>query len=79
MNKIFVISGPSGSGKDTVIDALRQTFPNFAQPISYTDRDKRADDKPYTYHFISKEKFDELVKSGEIFEWEFARDERRYG
>ena len=79
MNKIVVISGPSGVGKDTLMEAMILKFPNLQRAISYTDREKRADDKPDSYHFVSKEKFDELLKSGEIFEWEYARDEKRYG
>lgn len=78
-NKIFVISGSSGVGKDYIINQTLKSFSNFKKAISYTDRDKRADDKPDAYHFISKEEFDKLIKSGEIFEWEFARDKRRYG
>jgi len=79
MNKIFIISGPSGSGKDTILDAVIKKHPDFFRAISYTDREKRQDDKPDTYHFISSNAFDEFLKSGEIFEWEFARDHRRYG
>jgi len=77
--KLFIIAGPSGSGKDTIIDAMCQKIPALKKAISYTDREKRLDDKADSYHFISKEIFDELVKSGEVFEWEYARDERRYG
>lgn len=79
MNKIFVISGPSGSGKDTILEAVVKKHPDFFRAISYTDREKRQDDKPNTYNFISSDNFDKFIKSGEIFEWEFARDQRRYG
>jgi guanylate kinase len=79
MNKILVISGPSGSGKDTILEAVCKAHPDFYRAISYTDRDQRQDDKPDTYHFISKEEFDKNLESGEIFEWEYARDQRRYG
>lgn len=79
MSKIFIIAGPSGVGKDTIVEAVLQKFPQLEKTVSYTDREKRLDDKPNSYHFISKEKFDELVEEGEIFEWEYARDERRYG
>lgn len=79
MNKIFVISGSSGVGKDYVVNEVLKLFPDIKKSISYTDRDRRADDKPDAYHFVSKEEFDHLLETGEIFEWEYARDDRRYG
>jgi len=72
--RIFVIAGPSGVGKDTIMEILIKKLPNLVKAISYTDRLKRADDKLHTYRFISKEEFDEYLKTGEIFEWEYARD-----
>ena len=78
--RIFVIAGPSGVGKDTIMEILIKKLPNLVKAISYTDRLKRADDKLHTYRFISKEEFDEYLKTGEIFEWEYARDNiNRYG
>jgi guanylate kinase len=77
--KIFILAGPSGVGKDTIMEAVVQRIPQLKRVISYTDREKRADDQENSYHFISREEFDHLVKEGEIFEWEYARDQRRYG
>ncbi len=77
--KIFIIAGSSGVGKDTIIHEIMARFPELKKPVSYTDRERRLDDNPNSYHFISKEVFSELVETGEIFEWEYARDDRRYG
>jgi len=79
MAKIFIIAGPSGVGKDTIIDGVKSQIPDLEEAISYTDREKRMDDKPDSYFFVPKDKFDSLIKEGKIIEWEYARDERRYG
>lgn len=66
--KLFVISGPSGVGKDTVIEGLRE-FLDFNWVISTTDRAKREGEKEgKPYHFISPGKFDEMIKNNEFVE-----------
>lgn len=78
--KIFVIAGPSGVGKDTIMEILIKKVPQLVRAISCTDRPKRTDDKSDSYHFVSKKEFNHLIKTNEIFEWEYARDKKnRYG
>ncbi len=65
---LFVISAPSGAGKTTIIDALRQT-PDFVYSVSCTTRQPRAGEiNGEDYHFISESAFSERVKRNELLE-----------
>lgn len=64
--KIFIISGPSGVGKDTILEAVRNMRGfkslNIKEPKSYTTRRRRSSDPDDTpYIFISEKKFSELM------------------
>lgn len=71
--KIFVISGPSGVGKGTIIEALRKMPElNLFCSKSYTTRAERESDfEEQKYIFIDENKFHELEKMGEIIESNF--------
>lgn len=69
---LVVISSPSGGGKDTVIFALLKKFKNSAKLVTTTTRTPRPDDKEgVTYHFITKENFQEKIKNDEVLEYNF--------
>ena len=79
-SNLFIIDGPSGSGKDYLIDEVVKKQPNLIKAINYTDREPRPDENKNVYHFVSHDEFDRLIKSGEIFEWETTREDGvRYG
>lgn len=66
---VIVISGPSGVGKDAVIQALEQAQPGLHFVVTATSRGKRkgeVDGKDY--HFVSKEQFESWIKAGELLE-----------
>jgi guanylate kinase len=65
-----VLSGLSGVGKDTVLAGLRQAgLPAFIS-ISATTRARRTNEKDgVDYHFVSKEKFQQMVDANELLEW----------
>ena len=66
---LFVLSAPSGTGKDSVINALKQQGMDFYVVASVTTRAPRpgeSDGNPY--HFISQEEFDRLVAQDELLE-----------
>lgn len=66
---LFVISGPSGTGKGTVCDELLKHEPIFLS-ISSTTRDKRANEiEGVTYNYISVEEFEKLIAEDEMLEW----------
>jgi guanylate kinase len=66
---LIIISGPSGAGKDTVLNRMRKS----SYPIKYittvTTRPQRSNEKNnLDYHFISLEKFEEMVENDELLE-----------
>lgn len=66
---LFVISGPSGTGKGTVCEELLKTEPIFLS-ISSTTRDRRNNEVDgVTYNYITVDTFEKLIKDGEMLEW----------
>lgn len=77
---LFLISGPSGVGKGTVIKALKKIYDDFVYPVSYTTREMRSGEKDgEVYHFVSKDQFEEDIRNGEILEWAQVHGENYYG
>jgi len=68
---LVVISGPSGAGKDTVVEKyLRKKKTNAWLSISCTSRDMRPGDKEgKSYFFISKEEFEKRIENGDFLEY----------
>ena len=59
---LLVISGPSGAGKGTLVEKLLEKDPSFCFSVSVTTREKRKTEvEDVHYHFISEEKYDELL------------------
>lgn len=66
---LFVISGPSGTGKGTVLKEVFKNIENLHYSVSATTREPRNGEKEgINYYFISKEKFDKMVSDGEMLE-----------
>ena len=67
--QLIVITGLSGSGKDTVIDNLLKRFPEFRLLVSYTDRPPRDGEiHGVHHHFVTTQELDEIYKKGELIE-----------
>jgi len=68
--KLFIVSGPSGSGKSSlVIDAIKHSD-NFVKSISVTTRPSRKSETHGShYHFVSREEFDKLLEKDMLLEW----------
>jgi guanylate kinase len=67
---LLVLSAPSGAGKDTVIQALKQQGMDFYLVISVTTRPPRpGESEGNPYHFISQQEFDRLVANDELLEY----------
>ena len=65
---LFVLSAPSGAGKTTLVDALRQTS-EFVYSVSCTTRPARAGEvEAEDYRFLSEEEFNARAKAGEFLE-----------
>jgi len=67
----YVISAPSGAGKNTLISALLARFPGrFAYSISATTRAPRAGEVDGVhYYFKSQDEFRKMIDAGELAEW----------
>ena len=75
---LIVMSGPGGVGKSTITSFLRN-HPAIWISVSVTTREPRENEKDgRDYHFVTEEKFDQLITQGALLEWaEFAG--ARYG
>lgn len=66
---LFIISGPAGSGKGTIVKALLENHSDLGLSISATTRAPRAGEvNGVHYHFITKEEFERLIENGEMLE-----------
>ena len=67
---LFVLSGPSGVGKDAVLNHLKSSCPGFKFITTTTTRPRRANEKnDVDYHFVTKEEFEKRLKADELLEW----------
>ncbi len=66
---LFVISGPSGAGKDTLVEALVQRMPRLRYSISATTRDPRAGERDGEhYFFLTRQEFERRLAAGALLE-----------
>jgi guanylate kinase len=66
---LLVVSGPSGSGKDSVIAALRTLEPRIGYCVSTTTRAPRPGEiEGVHYHFVARGRFEEMAAAGEFLE-----------
>lgn len=76
---LFVISGPSGAGKTTLIRGLLAQVPSLGFSVSYTTRPPRPGElEGRDYHFVDEERFGRMVQTGEFLEWAQVHG-HRYG
>ncbi len=67
---LFVLSAPSGTGKDSVIQALKEQGLDFYLVASVTTRAPRSgESEGHPYHFVSQEEFTRLVENDELIEY----------
>jgi guanylate kinase len=89
---LFVISGPSGVGKDALVTALLRRDTRLRYSISYTTRPRRDyEANGVHYHFVSPEVFRQMAAEERFLEWaeysgnlygtsrDFVEDSRRQG
>jgi guanylate kinase len=77
--RVFVITGPSGVGKGTLIRSLRERHPELELSVSATTRTPRVGEREgIDYHFLDPGEFDRRVRAGDFVEHaEYAG--HRYG
>ncbi len=67
---LLILSGPSGSGKDTVIDCLLKRDDQIVCSVSMTTRKPRPGEQDgVNYFFVSKEEFEQKIAQDEMLEW----------
>lgn len=67
---IVVISGPSGVGKDTIIERMAELGHTFHFTITATTRKPRPNEMDgVNHHFLTQERFIALIDSDELLEW----------
>lgn len=76
---IIIISGPSGAGEDSVIDALKKVLP-VERVITTTTRSPRpGEEEGKPYYFLSREDFESKVAAGEFIEYAEEYNQELYG
>ena len=67
---VFLVSGPSGVGKTTVVRHILDSVPDLGRVVTTTTRPKRPLEKDgIHYHFVSKRAFMDIVHEGGFVEW----------
>jgi guanylate kinase len=78
--RVFVVTGPSGAGKGTLIHRLVERRPDLAVAVSATTRARRAGEEDgRDYHFLSEAEFERGVEDGEFLEHVDYVSGHRYG
>ncbi len=69
-NIMVVLSSPSGVGKTTITKKIQQKYQNFKVSVSHTTRKPRSNEVDgIDYNFVSKNKFEKLIKDNEFYEY----------
>ena len=67
---LFIISGPAGSGKGTVVKSILKKHPEIKLSISMTTRQPRPIETPNVdYYFVTKEFFQDKIENNEMLEY----------
>ena len=69
-NIMVVLSSPSGVGKTTLTKKIQQKYNSFKISVSHTTRKPRSNEVDgVDYHFVNKDKFEELIEKKEFYEY----------
>jgi guanylate kinase len=72
---LFVVSGPSGAGKDTLVNALRVRIPRLRYSVSATTREPRpGESEGEDYFFLDREEFERRLAADGFLEWREYND-----
>ena len=67
---LFIVSGPAGSGKGTVVSELRKIMPDVGVSVSATTRAPRPGEVcGVNYHFTTRADFEGKIAAGEVLEY----------
>lgn len=80
MQKVIILSGPSGVGKNTLGDYLLKHFPELSYSVSATSREiRKGESDGVDYHFMNNEAFEEKIHQDELLEWQEVYEGTYYG
>jgi guanylate kinase len=80
VSQVFVVTGPSGAGKGTLIQAILERVPELAVAVSATTRPQRpGEEDGREYWFLSDDEFTARVEDDAFLEWVEYVSHRRYG
>ncbi len=80
MEKLLIVTAPSGAGKTTIVQHLLQQFPNLAFSVSATTRPPRSGEtNGKDYYFLTLESFRRKIRENAFVEWEEVYADRYYG
>lgn len=66
---IFVVSGPSGAGKGTIVERLVLDDPTLWLSRSWTTRSRRKGESPHAYRFVDRPTFEDLIERDGLVEY----------
>lgn len=79
-SRLVVLAGPTAVGKGTVAACVRRTHPEIWISVSVTTRKPRPGEVDGVhYHFISDERFDQMIAEDGLLEWAVVHRAARYG
>lgn len=68
--RLVVLAGPSGVGKSSVVQVLRNMYPDLWFSVSATTREQRPGERDgVDYRFVTADDFDHMIKNDELLEW----------
>ena len=74
--QLFVITAPSGTGKNTIIEMVRKDLEGLGYSISHTTRAPRKGEiDGVHYYFIGKRQFEKMIQAQEFVEWAAVYDQ----
>lgn len=80
MNKLIILSAPSGAGKSTIVKELKKTFPQLELSISACTRSPRAGEQDgVDYYFLDVPTFQNHIQNNDFIEWEMVYEGKYYG
>jgi guanylate kinase len=74
--QLFVITAPSGTGKNTIIEMVRKDLKGLGYSISHTTRAPRKGEiDGVHYYFVGKKQFEKMIQAQEFVEWAVVYNE----